>query len=298
MASKFLPAHVLMMLLQTQTILAATAPKYLITFGDSYSQTGFDVNGEHPSATNPIGNPAFPGWTASGGINWIGSLAAEHNASLTLAYNFAYGGATVDADIVAPYTNTVLSMIDQVDIFLDSVGKRPDYAPWTASNALVGVWMGVNDVGNSYYQANATGILDSAVSRYFELLQALCDTGLRKFVLLSVPPTNLTPLMLQQGSASNALLVSSIKHFNKLLSSRLKDFKAANNNVITKIIDTSLAFNKAIRNPKAYGAPNATCYNDDGVSCLWFNDYHPGIAIERLVAKDVGKVVNSRKFAW
>ncbi|KAL6414204.1 hypothetical protein AUP68_00722 [Ilyonectria robusta] len=254
--------------------------------GDSYSQTGFNINGEAPSASNPLGNPPLPGWTASGGINWVGSLATEFNSSLTLAYNFAYGGATVDADIVVPYIDTVVCMDDQVKIFLDFIDKQPKNVPWTKSNALVGVWIGVNDVGNSYYRENSTDILKKDVARYFELLQQLYDAGLRKFALLSVPrkphdrqylhsrswlilsATNLTPLMLQQDAASNGLLVSSIKLYNKLLSSGFHSFQAANRDITAKIIDTSLAFNRAIKNPKAYGAPNATCYNEDGVSCV------------------------------
>ncbi|KAM5346160.1 hypothetical protein ACJ41O_009165 [Fusarium nematophilum] len=274
-----------------------STPKYLITFGDSYSQTGFDINGQKPSAANPLGNPQFPGWTASGGVNWVGSLAAEHNTSLALAYNFAYGGATVDASIVKPYADTVLSFSDQVDVYLNSLGKQPDYAPWTASNAVVGVWIGVNDVGNSFWLGNANDITTRAVARYFELLQVLYDSGLRKFVLLSVPPTNLTPLMLKQDPDSDARLVSSIKLYNKLLADGLKAFKAANSGVTSKLVDTSAAFMRAINNPTQYGAPDATCYNGDGVSCLWFNDYHPGVAIERLVAGDVAKEVN-RKFSW
>ncbi|KAH7002512.1 hypothetical protein EDB80DRAFT_615872, partial [Ilyonectria destructans] len=297
MMPKFLALAIASALLQTP-VLAASTPKYLFTFGDSYSQTGFNINGEAPSASNPLGNPPLPGWTASGGINWVGSLATEFNTSVTLAYNFAYGGATVDADIVVPYIDTVVCMDDQVKIFLDFIDKQPKNVPWTKSNALVGVWIGVNDVGNSYYRENSTDILKRDVARYFELLQKLYDAGLRKFALLSVPPTNLTPLMLQQDAASNALLVSSIELYNKLLSSGFQSFQASNRDITAKIIDTSLAFNRAIKNPKAYGAPNATCYNEDGVSCLWFNDYHPGIAIERLVASDVGKVVNKRNFKW
>lgn len=114
-------------------------------------------------------------------------MAAEVNSSLVLAYNFAYGGATVDADIVTPYMPTVLSMEDQVNQFVSSLAKRPDYAPWKASNTLAGVWMGVNDVGNSHWAANVTDIMEASVTKYFELLQVLYDSGLRRFVLLSVP---------------------------------------------------------------------------------------------------------------
>ncbi|KAH7129568.1 hypothetical protein B0J13DRAFT_564267 [Dactylonectria estremocensis] len=298
MTPKFLVAALAGALLQTSSVLSASPPKYLITFGDSYSQTWFDIHGEAPSAANPIGNPPFPGWTASGGVNWVGSLAAEFNKSLTLAYNFAYGGATVDSEIVPPYTDTVVSMEGQVNIFLDFIHNQSHNVPWKTSNALVGVWMGVNDVGNSFYLENADDIVKRTVARYFELLQKVYNAGIRKFVLLSVPPTNLTPLMLQQDSDSSARLVSAIKLYNKLLSVGFQTFQKRNRHITGKIIDTSLAFNRAIKNPTKYGAPNATCYNEDGLSCLWFNDYHPGITIERLVASDVGAEVNSRKFAW
>ena len=39
--------------------------------GDSYSSTEYNVNGEHPSDSNPLGNPPFPGKTVSGGPNWV-----------------------------------------------------------------------------------------------------------------------------------------------------------------------------------------------------------------------------------
>jgi hypothetical protein len=104
-----------------------------------------------------------------------------------LAYNFAYGGATVDANIIKPYQDTVLSMVDQVNQFSNSIAKKPSYAPWNAQNAVAGVWIGVNDVGNSFYLGNMADITERAVSRYFELLKVMYNAGLRKFVLLSVP---------------------------------------------------------------------------------------------------------------
>lgn len=114
-------------------------------------------------------------------------MVTEFNTSLTLSYNFAYGGATVDSDIVPPYADTVLSMIDQVQQFSDSIASKPDYAPWTAENTVVGVWMGVNDVGNSYWSDTASETITASVAAYFEQLQVLYDAGLRQFVLLAVP---------------------------------------------------------------------------------------------------------------
>ena len=115
--------------------------KYFITFGDSYSQTGFDPNGQLATAANPLGNPTLPGWTSSGGLNWIGDLITRYNISLTLSYNYAYGGATVNASLVAPYESTVLSLIDQVAQFSRGLANKPAAAPWTSSNSLFGIWM-------------------------------------------------------------------------------------------------------------------------------------------------------------
>lgn len=80
---------------------------------------------------------------------------------------------------------------------------------------------------------------------------------------------------------------SIITAYNDMLASGLANFTSVNSGVTAKIIDTSIAFQTAIDDPTAYGAPNATCYNSDGVSCLWYNDYHPGVAINELVAEEI-----------
>lgn len=46
--------------------------------------------------------------------NWVDLVTTTYNTSTLLTYNFAYGGATINATKVAPYTSTVLSLIDQV----------------------------------------------------------------------------------------------------------------------------------------------------------------------------------------
>lgn len=140
-----------------------------------------------PSAANPIGNPPLPGWTASGGLNWVGFLASRLNTSLLLTYNFAYGGATTSADLVKPYEPTVLSFVDQVREFGASVAAKPDYAPWTADNALFGVWIGVNDVGNTFWLGNVSETNLKIMDVYFAQLQTLYDAGARRFAILSVP---------------------------------------------------------------------------------------------------------------
>jgi len=161
--------------------------QYFISFGDSYSQTGFNYSSTKPYVNNPLGNPPLPGWTASGGLNWIGFMVTEFNTTAAVSYNFAYGGATVDADLVTPYTSTVKSFVDQVTDFSTQLASHPSYAPWTADNTIVAVWMGVNDIGNSFWLEDEDELLEKILTRYFEQLQIIYDAGARNFVLLTVP---------------------------------------------------------------------------------------------------------------
>jgi phospholipase/lecithinase/hemolysin len=268
-----------------------TGTKYFISFGDSYSQTGFNITGQKPSAANPLGNPPLPGWTASGGLDWPGFMVTAFNTSLTLSYNFAYGGATVDGELVAPYEPTVLSFTDQVGLFSEHLAEKPAYAPWTADNTVAGVWMGVNDVGNTFWLSGQEARYETIMEAYFRQVQIVYDAGVRKFVLLTVPPTNRSPLMLANPPESQQQLVSSIALWNELLEARLAAFTAANAGVKTTLVDTTAAFDEALDNPTKYGAPDATCESANGVSCLWFNNYHPGVAIQRLVGSQVAKAL-------
>ena len=86
-------------------------------------------------------------------MNWVDLDTTVYNNSLVLTYNYAYGGATINASLVQPYEPTVLSLIDQVNQFMNQAASKPSFAPWTSVNALFSVFIGINDIGNSYYQS-------------------------------------------------------------------------------------------------------------------------------------------------
>jgi len=173
-----------------------------------------------------------------------------------------------------------------------SLAAKPDYAPWTESDALFAIWMGVNDVGNGWYATNWTSLSQEIINTYFTQVQILYDSGARNFVFLSVPPIQSTPMVLAYGNTTVTQVAAGVKRYNQLLMTSLETFMANNTGVKTWLYDTSVSFEKAIADPTKYGAPNATCYNSDGVSCLWYNDYHPGQAIHKLVAEGVANLVN------
>lgn len=126
-----------------------------ISSGASYCQTGFDPNGTLPNAANPIGNPAFPGNTYAGGINWVGYVTAKYNTSLLFTYNYAVGGSTINRTLVNPGTPKTLT--EQVDQFMAGAGKKPTATPWTTTNSLFSFFVGINDLQATYSAAGDRG---------------------------------------------------------------------------------------------------------------------------------------------
>lgn len=63
-------------------------------------------------------------------------------------------------------------------------------------------------------------------------------------------------------------LIAALADFNTNIETSLETFSTANEGVTAQLIDTALPFNTAIENPEEYGAPDATCFNEDGVSCV------------------------------
>lgn len=135
----------------------------------------------------------------------------------------------MNASLVAPYTSTVLSLIDQVkrtfkfpilrinssplfelylDIGLFFVGgislvkdksdwllsefttyyaSKPPSVPWTSMNTLFAVWLGVNDVGNSWWLTGEDTTIGLILDDFFEQCQIMYDAGGRYFLFLTVP---------------------------------------------------------------------------------------------------------------
>lgn len=82
-----------------------------------------------------------------------------------------------------------------------------------------------------------------------------------------------------------ASLQSDIKAYNAQLASRLATFKSSHSGVTAQLFDTTATFTTVLDNPTAYGAPDATCVNGDGTSCIWADTYHPGLVVHELLAE-------------
>lgn len=102
--------------------------------------------------------------------------------------------------------------------------------------------------------------------------------------------------MIEKGPESNAKVAAAVKLYNEVLDKNFQKFKTAHLDARAWLVRPSKAYETAIANPQKYGAPDATCTNEDGVSCLWWNNYHPGIQIHRLLGADVATTVGKPWF--
>jgi len=69
---------------------------------------------------------------------------------------------------VKPFADTVLSFVDQVNLYLNSA-KEPGFVKWDAKNAVFAVWIGVNvsfpgTIANMFF--GNRGMRATAVPRY------------------------------------------------------------------------------------------------------------------------------------
>ncbi|KAG8968865.1 hypothetical protein FRC03_005738 [Tulasnella sp. 419] len=269
----------------------AKPTKYWFSFGDSYTSTTFDIAGTLPNDANPIGNPVYPGYTACGMVtNWIDVDTVKYNTSKVYTYNFAYGGATIDANLVTPYQPTVKSLTDQVNSFLATVGPKPASTPWTSSNSIFSFFIGINDMGGSWWLNTDGAFSDTLLDAYFALVQKVYDVGGRNFLFINVPGVNRSPLMLAQSVDAQEGERVVIEAFNAKLAARVASFKASHSGTQTWVYDSYSRLVQILNNPSAYGLKDATSYGS-GTDVAWCNDYHISPPVHEVYGKDIATLI-------
>lgn len=222
-----------------------------------------------------MGNPVYPGYTSSNGPNWIDYLTVQYNASLLQTYNMAYGGATVDAALVAPYQPSVLSLSDQVEkLFFPAYGskKATSQSPaWTSSDSLFSIFIGINDVGNSYYVSDTATLNKKILDVYAGLVNMLYNAGARNFLFINVPPVDRSPLTISQGASAAASEKADLAAFNAGIASLASKLKSSFKDVNVFLTDASKIFSTVLDNPKSYAQTSAV--KNTTAYCMAYEKY-------------------------
>ncbi|KAL9085800.1 MAG: hypothetical protein Q9165_007432 [Trypethelium subeluteriae] len=259
----------------------------IFVFGDSYSSTEFDLKGAQPNPANPLGNPPYPGSTSSNGPNWVDFMTTTWNESYIRTYNLAVGGATVDSNLVAPFLPFIPSMKQQIeDRYLPIYGSS---TKWNASSTLFAIWIGINDVGNSFANKNPT--LNPEIFKvYSNLVDQLYVSGARRFLFLNVPPLDLTPRTVAEGPDAQATEKADITDFNHRLSKLTQNLTSTYSDAHAVQFDVHKLFSKILDNPTAIaetvGYKNVTdwCKHYENGTPKW-DTFHPrcGVAVNEYL---------------
>ncbi|KZT23977.1 carbohydrate esterase family 16 protein [Neolentinus lepideus HHB14362 ss-1] len=282
--------------------------KYFFVFGDSYTTDGYNVSAG-------INSPD-PGYTSSNGPNWVEFLTNTYNVTNTKTYDLAYGGATIDSALVQPYLPTVLSIVDQVSQFNEYLASKPAEAPWTSADSLFAVWIGINDVGNSWSWTNVSqpAFYTVLMNRLFGQVESLYDAGARSFLFLTVPPTNRAPLFLEQGVNTTIAVQSAIADYNAQLTSYVRQFQASHADLgQVTVFDTQPVFNTLLDAAETFGFVNSTGYcaayangtpgrttQVEGCAPVstyfWLNTLHPVFTVHDILAKAISSALSTNTY--
>ncbi|KAF8884825.1 hypothetical protein BD779DRAFT_1442901 [Infundibulicybe gibba] len=283
--------------------------KFLFSFGDSYTTDGFNISAG-------VGSPV-PGFTSSNGPNWVQFLGGTYNVTNTQVFDLASGGATIDAALVPPFLPTVLSIVDQVTQFKNILAPKPAGAKWQSSNSLFAFWIGINDVGNSFSWVGSIGlqmafIFIQNLDQYNSAtIEELYQEGARSFLFLTVPPTDRSPLFLQQGSAVVSTLTPLIANYNQQLRTTVKKFQDRHRDLDqVTVFDTQPVFNALLDNAEKLGFVNSTGFCDayqNGTPQLttqippcapvsnyfWLNSLHPLFTVHNILSHAISTVLSA-----
>lgn len=174
----------------------------VFSFGDSWSSFDLKTCPYYTSLDehNPS-NPAYPGFTTTGGPNWIGFLTHEFNRSAMHLHDLAIGGSTISNHTVHAFYDHDLVLETE---FMVGGGKAAAseeedgsghcvWMPWTfdPDKSLFTFLFGMNDI-NGCEEFNECDTYHPPIKEIFasfkRSITKLYQHGARNFLLLNAPP--------------------------------------------------------------------------------------------------------------
>lgn len=217
----------------------------------------------------------------------------------------------------------MLSVQQQVETeYIPVYSEKPSFLPWASDDTLFGIFIGINDVGNSYGAQN-TSLNGIIFDVYSGLVDELYQTGARNFLFLNVPPVNRSPLTQAEGASAQAIEAADIADWNSRVAALSRNLTATYHDATSFLFDTNAIFNQVLDDPCSYaqtcpykntttycaayenGTPswytfNATC----GVPVdeyFWLNSLHPTFRMHNVTAQHIAEELSSgpcHGFRW
>ncbi|KAK6504516.1 hypothetical protein TWF506_002710 [Arthrobotrys conoides] len=269
---------------------SGSAIQHWFVFGDSYTYNGFNPWGAQPSTSNPLGNPAFPGDTTSGGANYIGLTVSTYKKSDLFAYGFGISGATIDPALAYPTQGRALDV--EISMWIQQYSNQATVGvPWTSDNTLFSLFFGVNDITVTMARTDMDTYTDKILGSFMNHTNTLYSYGARKFMFINAPPVDRLPAVY-----GNAAIKTNVARWNSRLLAFAADFKNTHPGSSYVVYDTWTDYNKVLDNPTAYGLKSDVQGSGTDQTYFWRDAYHPNVKMHDVMAQAIS--VLWRSVGW
>ncbi|THH03688.1 hypothetical protein EW145_g6088 [Phellinidium pouzarii] len=148
--------------------------------------------------------------------------------------------------------------------FLPNVGRKPEWASWTAEDTLFATWVGINDCG---FGCNRT----ESIQKLFEIQQRLYENGARNFMFVNLPPMLRSPMGQHQISRRSG--TDPYREWNTMLRASASAFAAAHADATVLVFSAWNLFDAVLDAPVAHGF----AMGDSGriAGGIWVDRLHP-----------------------
>ncbi|KAK6337607.1 hypothetical protein TWF730_003002 [Orbilia blumenaviensis] len=257
------------------------AIRYWFSFGDSYTNTNFSIDGVQPSVGNPLGNPAGAWRKDKHDATWIPYITTKYNNTVTLVYNLARSGAALT------YTNenttSLKSFKGQLNLFASKYASLPiEQTPWKQNvETMYSSWFGINDVNGIFGSGgNSTDPrIDELTTLQFSLLDQLYfDFDAKAFLVINLPPLEKAPLFASDTERMEGI----VKAWNNNLARKVRQFKDEHPIASILLIDGYTIMKNLTENP-TYGVKNG----------IWADKLHVKTQVHKVLAKEISKALES-----
>jgi phospholipase/lecithinase/hemolysin len=154
-------------------------------------------------------------------------------------------------------------LVNQTQQFLTWIEPefRKDPSLQQQENALVAIWIGINDIGDTSVWTNVSFpvLYDEIISTVFtESAEPIYEAGYRNFLFINLPPLDRTPLnVVKTDPRPNKTM---IEWWDGTLQEKTQAFSAQYKDTNTFLYDANTFLNHILDNPSEYGIKNTTGY--------------------------------------
>lgn len=206
--------------------------------------------------------------TANRGPNWIEritncgvaeGLTDPQDCPVQL-WDFAFGGADISVEYLPLHHNWSVQLVNQTEQFL-RYGQPALRDIVDPERALVAVWIGINDIGDSSELAvDFPSFYEQLVATMFEEAVApMHAAGYRSWLFMNLPPLDRTPgnVVRADGPLPNKTMIG---WWDDTLERHAAAFAEENEGVTALVFDSNTFLNYVLDNPAEYNITNTTSY--------------------------------------